>query len=101
MILLVCKYDPVLKTRLDKAIKNSTTSHNSGSKQGGGHVSFLSKTTVNYIIEIISEIIKSSISEEIIKAEMYSVQLDTTQDVSVIDQCSIILRYVNGTSVKE
>jgi len=101
MILLVGKYDPVLKAHLDKAIKNSTKSHDSGSKQGGGHISFLSKTTVNYIIEIISEIIKSSISEEIIKAGMYSVQLDTTQDVSVIDQCSVIIRYVNGTSVKE
>ncbi|KAL4082843.1 hypothetical protein QTP88_029499 [Uroleucon formosanum] len=99
MILLVGKYDRVLKAHLDKAIKNSTKSHDSGYKQGG-HISFLSKTTVNYIIEIISEIIKS-ISEEIIKAGMYSVQLDTTQDVSVIDQCSVIIRYVNGTSVKE
>ncbi|KAL4103469.1 hypothetical protein QTP88_018845 [Uroleucon formosanum] len=101
MILLVGKYDPVLKAHLDKAIKNSTKSHDSGSKQGGGHISFLSKTTVNYIIEIISEIKKSSISEEIIKAGIYSVQLDTIQDVSVIDQCSVIIRYVNGTSVKE
>ncbi|KAL4113073.1 hypothetical protein QTP88_016764 [Uroleucon formosanum] len=101
MILLVDKYDPVLKAHLDKAIKNSTKSHDSGSKQEGGHICFLSKTTVNYVIEIISEIIKSSISEEIIKAGMYSVQLDTTQDVSVIDQCSVIIRYVNGISVKE
>ncbi|KAL4143886.1 hypothetical protein QTP88_006140 [Uroleucon formosanum] len=101
MILLVGKYDPVLKAHLDKAVKNSTKSHDSGSKQGGGHISFLSKTTVNYIIEIISEIIKSSISEEIIKAGMYSVQLDTTQDFSVINQCSVIIRYVNDTSVKE
>ena len=85
MILLMSKYDPVLKAHLEKAIKSSTKSHDSGSKQGGGHISFLSKTTVNHIIEIISEIIKSSISEEIIKAGMYSVQLDTIQDVSVID----------------
>lgn len=59
MILLVGKYDPVLKAHLDKAIKNSIKSHDSGSKQGGGHISFLFKTTVSYIIEIISEIIKS------------------------------------------
>ena len=27
---------------------------------------------------------------------MFSVQLDTTQDISVKDQCSIIVRYMNG-----
>lgn len=35
-----------------------------------------------------------------IKAGMYSVQLDTTQDVSMIDKI-IIRYYVNSTSVKE
>jgi len=34
-------------------------------------------------------------------AVIYSVQLDTTQYISVTDQCSIILRWVNGTSVFE
>lgn len=40
-------------------------------------------------------------SNEVKDAVIYSVQLDTTQDISVTDQCSIILRYVNGTSVFE
>lgn len=37
MILLMGKYDSVIKAHLDKAIQNSTKSYNSGSKQGGGY----------------------------------------------------------------
>jgi hypothetical protein len=69
MVLLVSKFDAVLKGHLDKVIKKSTTIHNSGTKQGGGLIIFLSKTTVNYIVESFSQIIKSIIS----KAGMYSV----------------------------
>jgi len=101
MVLLVGKFDPVLKSHLDKVIKKSTTIHNSGSKQGGGLLTFLSKTTVNYIVEALSQIIKSIISKEVEKAGMYSVQLDTTQDITVVDQCSIIVRYVIDTKIYE
>lgn len=51
MVLLVGKFDPVLKGHLDKVIKKSTTIHNFGKKQFGGLITFLSKTTVNYIVE--------------------------------------------------
>ncbi|KAL4126118.1 hypothetical protein QTP88_010347 [Uroleucon formosanum] len=101
MVLLVGKFDPVLKSHLDKVIKKSTTIHNSGTKQGGGLITFLSKTTVNYIVEALSQIIKSIISKEVEKAGMYSVQLDTTQDITVVDQCSIIVRYVIDTKIYE
>lgn len=72
MILLVGKYDPILKAHLVKSIKNSIKSHNNGSKQGGGYVNFLSKTTVNHIIDIISKKIKSFISKEVIEAGIFS-----------------------------
>ncbi|KAL4143892.1 hypothetical protein QTP88_006146 [Uroleucon formosanum] len=101
MVLLVGKFDPVLKGHLDKVIKKSTTIHNSGTKQGGGLITFLSKTTVNYIVEALSQIIKSIISKEVEKAGMYSVQLDTTQVITVVDQCSIIVRYVIDTKIYE
>jgi len=61
----------------------------------------LSKTTVNYIVEALSQIIKSIISKEVEKAGMYSVQLDTTQDIAVVDQCLIIVRYVIDTKIYE
>jgi len=53
------------------------------------------------IIDAVSVLIKRSISSQIQEAEMYSVQLDTTQDVSVQDQCSVILRYGNSKEVNE
>jgi len=101
IILLLSKYDEVIKCHLDKVIKKSTKSHNKGSSQGGGVITLLSKTTINYIIEAICQKIKFVMSEEILKAGMYTVQLDTTQDISVVDQCSVIIRYVSGTTIHE
>lgn len=101
MVLLVGKFDPILKGHLDKVIKKSTTIHNSGSKQGGGLITFLSKTTVNYIVEALCQSIKTVISQEVEKAGMYSVQLDTTQDITIVDQCSVIVRYVSDTKIYE
>jgi len=71
MILLLGKYDPILNAHLEKSIKNSIKSHNAGSKQGEGFVNFLSKTTVNYIIDIITKKMKSFISKEVIEAGIY------------------------------
>lgn len=35
------------------------------------------------------------------KAQMYSVMLDTTQDIAAKDQCAIVIRYVGNNSVYE
>jgi len=32
---------------------------------------------------------------------MFTVQLDTIQDNSVVDQCSVIIRFVSGTTIQE
>jgi len=56
IIILLSKYDAVIKCHLDKVIKKSTKSHNSGSSQGGGIITLLSKTTINYILEAICHI---------------------------------------------
>lgn len=101
MVLLVSKFDPILQGHLDIVIKKSASIHNSGSKQGGGLITFLSKTTINYIIDAISQLIKSAITKETEKALIYSVQLYTTQDVTVVDQSSIIIRYVVDTKIHE
>lgn len=42
----------------------------------------------------ISQLIKVTIAEEVRHAGMFSVQIDTTQDITSKDQCSVILRYV-------
>jgi len=45
-------------------------------------------------VDVISQLIKVTIAEEVRQAGMFSVQIDTTQNISSKDQCSIILRYV-------
>lgn len=41
-----------------------------------------------------SLLIQQSIAEEVKEAGMYSVQLDTTQDLTSKNQCAIVLRYL-------
>lgn len=53
------------------------------------------------VIDYISYLMKKSISYEIRNAVMFSIQLDTTQDISVQDQWTIILRYVNYKGIQE
>lgn len=44
---------------------------------------------------------KKSIGNYVRESEMFSIQLDTTQDISVQDQCSVVVRYVNSKGVQE
>lgn len=53
------------------------------------------------VIECIGQEIKTCIAREVHKAGMFAVELDTTQDISVKDQCSVVLRYVNKNGVQE
>lgn len=41
------------------------------------------------------------ISKKIWKAKIFSVQIDTTQDISVKDQCSILVRYTDSVEIQE
>ena len=54
----------------------------------------LSKNTPNAAIEALSQLVKEDIASHVRKSEMYSVEIDTTQDVTCKDQCSVILQYV-------
>jgi len=101
IIILLSKYDAVIKCHLDKVIKKSTKSHNSGSSQGAGIIILLSKTTINYILDAICHKIKFVISEEIKRDVMFTVLLDTTQYISVVDLCSVNIRFVSGTTIQE
>lgn len=65
-----------------------------GSKGRGSLVTMMSKTTVNKVIEVIRSLIQQTIAAEVKKAGMFSVQLDTTQDLTSKDQCAVVLRYV-------
>lgn len=47
-------------------------------------------------MNVISQLIKVTVAEEIRQAGIFSVQIDTTQDIISKDQCSIILTYVTS-----
>ncbi|KAL4088614.1 hypothetical protein QTP88_023703 [Uroleucon formosanum] len=101
LIILLSKYDVVLNEHLKSVIKKSEKQHNCNSKSRGNLVTFLSHYTTDKIINIISNLIKSTISKKIKEANMFSVLLDTTQDISVMDQCSIFIRYVVDGMIHE
>ncbi len=62
----------------------------------GSLITLLSKTTVNSVINTIRNLSQLNISTDIQKSGTFSVQLDTTQDITEQDQCSVILRYVTN-----
>lgn len=102
ILLLLKKYDVVLCEHIDSISKNASENHKREKGKGrGASLTFISKSTVNMVIDSISYFMKKSISNEIRDAVMFSVQLDTTQDISVQDQCSIIVRYVNFKAIQE
>lgn len=99
-IKLLAEYNPHLQEHLQKVILQGK--QKDPSKKGRGKfVTFLSKTTVTKIINIISDMDKNEIVKEVKNAEMFSVQMGYTQDISAHDQCAIVLRYVVRDRAKE
>lgn len=98
MILLKSKYDAVLNEHLNNVINKSEKMHLQGSKGRGNFVTLLSHYSIN---NVISSLIKQTISDQINKAQIFSVLIDTTQDITVMDQCSIVLRYVTNSTIHE
>lgn len=94
MIMLLGLYDPCLQQHLTECIEKSKALHESGARGRGSLVTLLSKDTVNKVIKVISQLIKETIASEVREAKMFSVQIDTTQDITAKDQCSVILRYI-------
>lgn len=101
LLLFLSNYDSVIKDHLDTVTHKSKKANKFGSKGRGNSLTFISKTTVDYVISAICTLIKKSISTDVNKAQMYSVMLDTTQDIAAKDQCAIVIRYVGNNSVHE
>ncbi|XP_022182803.1 zinc finger MYM-type protein 6-like [Myzus persicae] len=97
LLCLISKFDDVLRHHLENVInksKNRLESNSTITKGRGNLITFISKTTVTYIIQILKSLIQEKIVADIKEAGIYSIQIDSTQDVSVKDQLSIIIRYV-------
>ncbi|XP_065642970.1 protein FAM200A-like [Hydra vulgaris] len=74
--------------------KNNETS--AGTKGRGSFISLISKSTINQVILASGKLIQDSILLDMQEAGIFSLQIDTTQDITQKDQCSIVVRYVKG-----
>ena len=61
---------------------------------------YLSPTIQNELIELLGKKVKHLILEEIKAAKYFSILLDSTLDVSHIDQMALIVRYVKVDSTE-
>ncbi|XP_077290366.1 zinc finger MYM-type protein 1-like [Arctopsyche grandis] len=105
---LMAKYDTIIAAHVSAVQKKSyqrmkRLKHQgkAGNKGRGGLITYLSKTTVNRLIHIMKTMIQERISHEVFEAKYYSIQVDSTQDNTIIDQFSIIIRYVHKSIVYE
>lgn len=112
LVKLLAKYIPELKNHLSKCEKKSMASKikkrshlilnkkagkaGKGVKRGrGGLVSFLSKTSITKILNIMKKMLVEKIVTEIKDSgSKFGLECDTTQDTSGKDQASIVLRYI-------
>lgn len=101
IVKLVAKFDTVLKNHIDEISKKSikmklSTDYKNikGPRGRGSFNSYLSKNTFNKIIIIIGNLPKKKIAQEVIEAKIFSLEIDSTQDVAVMDQLSLYIRYV-------
>lgn len=62
-----------------------------------GEINYLSPTIQNEIISLLGTNVRNSIISEIKKAPFLTIILDTTQDLSKIDQLSVVFRYISVT----
>ena len=94
-VLLLAKYDNILKCHLENVIKKCLQNKSDKHKHNrANRNTFVSKTTINSIIAIISKLMKEEISNSVREAGIYSVQIDSVQDITSTDKCLVILRFV-------
>lgn len=81
---LVAKFDPFLQGHIVRY-----------GNAGTGVTSYLSKTICEEFINIMGKKVRSYILKEVTSARYFSLSVDSTPDVSHVDQLSIILRYIS------
>lgn len=91
MLETISQFDPFLTEHIKKF-----------GNPGRGKTSYLSSTTCDEFIELLAKQILNEIINETKVSKYYSVIVDSTPDVSHVDQLSIVLRYVkpNGEPIE-
>ena len=85
---VVAEYDPFLAYHIWKF----------GNKRSGS-ISYLSKSTCEEFISLMAKKVISVIIEEMKTAKYFSIVVDSTPDISYVDQLSFIFRYVKKYGV--
>jgi hypothetical protein len=88
---LLAQYDPFLREHITRY----------GNK-GSGNTSYLSKDVCNEVLHLMEKKVLEIIMEQIKSAKYYSIIIDSTPDISHVDQLTVVIRYVlpNGTPVE-
>jgi len=84
IIELLAQFDPFLAGHIEKY-----------GQKGRGNVSYLSSTICDEFIDVMGEKTRQTIAEEIREAKYFSVVVDSTPDLSHVDQLTFIFRFVN------
>ena len=87
LIELLAEFDPFLSDHIARF-----------GNPGKGNVSYLSFTTYEEFIKLMANKVSSQIINEVIESKYYSVILDSTPDISHIDELSFVIRYVRRGS---
>jgi hypothetical protein len=101
LVLLLCKYDQILNTHLSHAIKLSKERREHAKDKGRGSlITFLSKSFINKVIKYLAIQIQTNIAYEIKLAGLFSIEVDSTQDIAVVEQLAVCVRYVHQGEVR-
>ncbi|KAG8172635.1 hypothetical protein JTE90_001703 [Oedothorax gibbosus] len=87
MLELLSQFDPFLAEHLK-----------SRGNKGQGKVNYLSSTTVNNILQAMSRQVQTKIVTEVKEAKYFGIIVDSTPDLTHIDQLCVVLRYVDATN---
>ena len=80
---LLAEYDTFLADHIQKRVN-----------KGKGHVSYFSSTVCEEFIDVIATKVSDIIISEIKQAKYYSVSVDSTPDITNVNQKTIVFRYV-------
>ena len=83
IIELISKFDPFLEQHI--------CAHGN---QGRGHASYLSSTIMEELVELMGNEVFARILHELKSAKFYSISVDSTPDISHVDQLTCVVRYV-------
>ena len=80
---LLSQYDTFIAEHLNKY-----------ASKGRGHVSYVSSTICEEMIELMGKRVMSVIVAEIQRAKYFSISVDSTPDIMHVDQLTVVIRYV-------